>query len=271
MGSDQYLRTQADRKRDRGERAAPPPDARKDGCGPLCFDVLGAATYIGSHLKLLQAGMQAWNFEGFRDQHVHDWTGSSSTAVGRACKSSTSGELGIASSPPTARALGPRRVSLRYRSEGRRVACSIIDITASGAPALQKRVLLRSVIDAFGDISVRIFRGCYVLVNNAFAELATGRWTGSTAAQRRNSIRANICPMSRHKPGHRAASVPRSMKMMRTAARPRGSPPGAAADDAGNVKYVATVSVRITDRRSGAGTTAQRAKYRAIIEDQTSS
>jgi PAS domain S-box-containing protein len=231
---------------------------------PYSFDVLeNRYTYIGSQIsKLLQTGMQAWNFEGFRYQHVHeldraqfdhDWSA--------ACRESRSGEFEYRIVATNNDVLWVRDVfHFDTDSDGRKVAYgSIIDITAKrrAEEALREnQILLRSVIDAVpATISVKDLQGRYVLVNKTFAEFHDKpvQWfNGRTAAElyspehmvvvegREAEVIATGQPSMlyeterQHADGHKTTWLASKAPLR---------------DDGGNVKYVATVSVEISDRK----------------------
>jgi PAS domain S-box-containing protein len=101
---------------------------------PYSFDVLeNRYTYIGGQIsKLLQTGMQAWNFEGFRYQHVHDLDRAQfDREWGAACLESRSGELEYRIVATNNDVLWVRDVfHFDTDGEGHKVAYgSIIDIT----------------------------------------------------------------------------------------------------------------------------------------------
>ncbi len=101
---------------------------------PYSFDVQeNRYTYIGGQIsKLLQTGLQAWNFEGFRYQHVHDLDREQfDREWGAACQESRSGELEYRIVATNNDVLWVRDVfHFDTDGEGRKVAYgSIIDIT----------------------------------------------------------------------------------------------------------------------------------------------
>jgi PAS domain S-box-containing protein len=231
---------------------------------PYSFDVLeNRYTYIGGQIsKLLQTGMQAWNFEGFRYQHVHDLDREQfDRDWGAACQDSRSGELEYRIVATNNDVLWVRDVfHFDTDGEGRKVAYgSIIDITAKrrAEEALREsQALLRSVIDAVpATISVKDLQGRYVLVNNAFAEFHdkpavwfNGRTAGdlyspeqlSQAEGREAEVIASGQPSALYENERQDADGHKTTWLASKAPL---------RDDAGNVKYVATVSVEITDRK----------------------
>ena len=231
---------------------------------PYSFDVLeNRYTYIGGQIsKLLQTGMQAWNFEGFRYQHVHDLDREQfDRDWGAACEESRSGELEYRIVATNNDVLWVRDVfHFDTDGEGRKVAYgSIIDITAKrrAEEALREsQALLRSVIDAVpATISVKDLQGRYVLVNNAFAEFHdkpaawfNGRTVGdlytpeqlSQVEGREAEVIASGEPSALYENERQDADGHKTTWLASKAPL---------RDDAGNVRYVATVSVEITDRK----------------------
>jgi len=252
---------------------------------PYSFDVAeNRYTYIGAQIsKLLQIGMHAWNFEGFRHQHVHELDRERFDREWRiACEQNRSGELEYRIVANNSEVLWVRDVfQFDTDTDGRTVVYgSIIDITAKkkAEEALtESQALLRSVIDAVpATINVKDLQGGYVLVNNAYAEFhdkPPDWFSGRTAAGlyspellevvegREAEVIASGQPSALYE-NERLHSDGRTTTWLASKAPLR--------DDAGRVKYVATVSVEITDRKK-AELELQRneAKFRAIIEDQT--
>ena len=252
---------------------------------PYSFDVQeNRYTYIGGQIsRLLQTGMNAWNFEGFRDQHVHELDRQRFESEWRVAREKNhSGELEYQIVATDNEVLWVRDVfHFDTDAEGRTVAYgSIIDITAKkrAEEALtESRTLLRSVIDAVpATISVKDLEGRYALVNHTFAEFhdkPLDWFYGRTAAELYSSQRlafvegreAEVIASGqpsplyenerRHRDGHTTTWLASKAPLR---------------DDAGKVKYVATVSVDITDRKKAERALQQsESMYRAIIEDQT--
>ena len=231
---------------------------------PYSFDVLeNRYTYIGAQIsKLLQTGMQAWNFEGFRYQHVHELDrGQFDRDWAAACEESRSGELEYRIVATNNDVLWVRDVfHFDTDGEGRKVAYgSIIDITAKrrAEEALREnQILLRSVIDAVpATISVKDLQGCYVLVNNAFAEFhdkPVHWYNGRTAADLYSA--EHLAKVEGYEAGVIATGQPSALYENERQHADGHTTTWLASkaplrDDAGNVKYVATASVEITDRK----------------------
>jgi PAS domain S-box-containing protein len=252
---------------------------------PYSFDVQqNRYTYIGAQMgKLLRIGMQAGSFEGFRSKHVHNLDRERlSTEWRAACESNRSGELEYRVVASDGEVVWVRDVfHFETEPDGHATAYgNLVDITAKkrAEEALtESQMLMRAVIDAVpATISVKDLQGRYVLVNKAFADFhdkPLSWFDGGTAAElysmaymrsvedreaeviatgQRSAVYENE---RQHKDGHTTTWLASKAPLR---------------DAAGQIKYVATVSIEITDRKK-AERELQRSesKYRAIIEDQT--